>query len=70
MAVWLGFFAGFEFRGLWFGLLAAQGSCALTMLVCLVRTDWDCQARRAEELTRTIPIEEEKVEKTGEHTVV
>lgn len=70
VAVWLGFFAGFEFRGLWFGLLAAQGSCALTMLVCLVRTDWDCQARRAEELTRTIPIEEEKVEKTGEHTVV
>ena len=51
MAIWLAFFAGFDFQGLWLGLLAAQGSCAVTMLVVLVRTDWDVEAQRAEKLT-------------------
>lgn len=51
-AVWLGFYAGGGFKGLWFGLMAAQGSCAVTMLVVLVRTDWTVQAQRAQELTR------------------
>ncbi|PKI65304.1 hypothetical protein CRG98_014268 [Punica granatum] len=37
--------------GLWLGLLAAQGSCALTMLVVMARTDWAHEAKRAEELT-------------------
>nr|GMD75109.1 protein DETOXIFICATION 49-like [Ipomoea batatas] len=31
VALWLGFFAGFDFKGLWLGLLAAQGSCALAI---------------------------------------
>ncbi|GLT78284.1 hypothetical protein SLA2020_498240 [Shorea laevis] len=57
MAVWLGFFAGYDFKGLWLGLLAAQASCAVTMLFILVRTDWECQSRRAQELTKTVPID-------------
>ncbi|KAK2985099.1 hypothetical protein RJ640_022977 [Escallonia rubra] len=51
VAVGLSFFAGFDFEGLWLGLLAAQGSCVVTMLVVLSRTDWEFQARRAKELT-------------------
>ncbi|KAM2199505.1 hypothetical protein ACFX1Q_002658 [Malus domestica] len=51
VAVGLGFFLGFDFQGLWLGLLAAEGSCALTMLVVLGRTDWEFEARKARELT-------------------
>ncbi|KAF5478332.1 hypothetical protein F2P56_004898 [Juglans regia] len=51
VAVWLSFYSGYDFRGLWLGLLAAQGSCVVTMLFVLARTDWDRQAQRAEELT-------------------
>lgn len=51
VAVWLGFVAGFGFQGLWIGLLAAQGSCVITMMVVLWKTDWNVEARRAEELT-------------------
>ncbi|KAJ8555721.1 hypothetical protein K7X08_013217 [Anisodus acutangulus] len=41
--------------GLWLGLLAAQGSCAVTMmLIILVKTNWEDQARRAKELTDII----------------
>ncbi|XP_059318777.1 protein DETOXIFICATION 49-like [Lycium ferocissimum] len=55
VAVWLGFFMGFDFKGLWLGLLAAQGSCAVTMmLIILVETNWEDQARRAKELTEII----------------
>lgn len=53
VAIWLSFYLGYDFRGLWLGLLAAQGSCALTMLLVLVRTDWELQAQRAKELTAT-----------------
>ena len=60
VAVWLGFFAGFGFKGLWLGLLAAQGSCALTMLFVLVRTNWDQQAQRAKELTSSDDDEDEE----------
>ncbi|KAJ7975661.1 Protein DETOXIFICATION [Quillaja saponaria] len=51
VAIWLGFYAGFDFQGLWLGLLAAQGSCAVTMLVVLSQTDWDGEAQRAKMLT-------------------
>ena len=57
VAVWLSFYAGFDFRGLWLGLLAAQGSCVLTMLIVLFRTNWDLQAQRAKELTGTFTID-------------
>ncbi|KAH7839319.1 hypothetical protein Vadar_002602 [Vaccinium darrowii] len=51
VAVGLGFWARLDFLGLWLGLLAAQGSCAVTMMVVLGRTDWAVQAERAKELT-------------------
>ncbi|KAK9276780.1 hypothetical protein L1049_006316 [Liquidambar formosana] len=53
IAVWLSFFAGFDFKGLWLGLLAAQGSCVVTMLFVLGQTNWERQAQRAKELTGT-----------------
>ncbi|PPS10095.1 hypothetical protein GOBAR_AA10549 [Gossypium barbadense] len=59
VAVWLSFFAGFDFKGLWLGLLAAQGSCLLTMLFTVIRTDWDFQAWRAQELTREVPVDDD-----------
>ncbi|KAK3416205.1 hypothetical protein EUGRSUZ_H01657, partial [Eucalyptus grandis] len=37
--------------GLWMGLLAAQGVCAVVMVVMLMRTDWAEEARKARELT-------------------
>lgn len=54
VAVWLGFFTRFDFEGLWLGLLAAQGSCAVTMLFVLGRTDWESEAQRAKELTNAL----------------
>ncbi|XP_009798743.1 protein DETOXIFICATION 49-like [Nicotiana tabacum] len=54
VAVGLSFYAGFDFEGLWLGLLAAQASCMVTMLVVLIRTDWDFEAVRAKDLTETI----------------
>ncbi|GAA0155590.1 transporter [Lithospermum erythrorhizon] len=50
-AIWLAFYAGFDFEGLWFGLLVAQGSCMVTMMIVLVLTDWELEAKRAKELT-------------------
>ncbi|KAG9132482.1 hypothetical protein Leryth_008418 [Lithospermum erythrorhizon] len=51
VAIWLAFYAGFDFEGLWLGLLAAQGSCMVTMMIVLLLTDWDLEANRAKELT-------------------
>ena len=49
--VGLRFYAGFDFQGLWLGLLAVQASCVVTMLVVLNRTDWELEAQRAKQLT-------------------
>ncbi|KAL4326185.1 hypothetical protein GQ457_11G024060 [Hibiscus cannabinus] len=57
VAVWLSFFAGFDFKGLWVGLLAAQGSCLVAMLFTVTRTDWDCEAWRAQQLTTAVPVD-------------
>ncbi|RAL51395.1 hypothetical protein DM860_010897 [Cuscuta australis] len=54
VAVGLSFYGGFDFEGLWLGLLAAQASCMVTMLLVLLRTDWDLEARRAEVLTAAV----------------
>ncbi|KAL1531452.1 Protein DETOXIFICATION 49 [Salvia divinorum] len=51
VAVVLAFYYEIGFAGLWIGLLAAQGSCMVTMMVVLMRTDWEIEARRGEELT-------------------
>ncbi|XP_057950875.1 protein DETOXIFICATION 49-like [Malania oleifera] len=58
VAVVLGFFAGFDFEGLWLGLLAAQASCVVTMLIVLVRTDWEYEAHRAKGLTGAVVFED------------
>ncbi|GFP97744.1 mate efflux family protein lal5 [Phtheirospermum japonicum] len=51
VAVLLSFCLGYDFKGLWMGLLAAQGCCAVTMLFVILRTDWEHEALRAQELT-------------------
>jgi MATE family multidrug resistance protein len=66
IAIWLSFFAGFDFKGLWLGLLAAQGSCMVTMLFVLARTNWEGQVLRAKELTREEEEEKEKEEEVKE----
>ncbi|XP_028806272.1 protein DETOXIFICATION 49-like [Neltuma alba] len=68
VAIALAFFSGFDFKGLWLGLLAAQGSCAVTMLVVLSRTDWELEAQRAKRLTGTgeAVVETEKMPKDEE----
>ncbi|XP_061364199.1 protein DETOXIFICATION 49-like [Gastrolobium bilobum] len=66
VAVWLSFFSGFDFKGLWFGMLAAQGSCMMTMIFVLGMTKWEDQARRAKELTSSDPVEEEREEEEEE----
>ncbi|KAM5575179.1 protein DETOXIFICATION 48 [Rosa sericea] len=51
VAMLMGFVVKMGFAGLWLGLLAAQGSCALLMLYVLCTTDWMVQVKRASELT-------------------
>ncbi|XP_073145901.1 protein DETOXIFICATION 49-like [Henckelia pumila] len=51
VAVGSAFYFGMDFEGLWIGLLAAQMSCMVTMMLVLLLTDWELEARRAEELT-------------------
>ncbi|XAR55032.1 hypothetical protein NMG60_11030405 [Bertholletia excelsa] len=51
VALWLGFFGRFGFKGLWLGLLAAQCSCVVSMLVVISRTNWESEAERARLLT-------------------
>ncbi|XP_059451908.1 protein DETOXIFICATION 49 [Corylus avellana] len=58
VAVGAAFYAELDFRGLWLGLLAAQGWCALTMMVVLGLTDWELEAKRAKELTGAAPVDE------------
>ncbi|KAG8369163.1 hypothetical protein BUALT_Bualt15G0122700 [Buddleja alternifolia] len=53
VAFLMGFVLKMGFAGLWVGLFAAQGSCALLMLLVLCRTDWNVQVERANELTKT-----------------
>ncbi|KAI3985442.1 hypothetical protein MKX01_033756 [Papaver californicum] len=52
VAVGLSFYCGYDFKGLWFGLLAAQSSCVVLLLIVLGKTDWELQAIRAKELTQ------------------
>ncbi|KAI9108955.1 hypothetical protein K1719_020260 [Acacia pycnantha] len=59
IALWLSFFAGFDFKGLWLGLMAAQASCMVTMLFVLARTNWEGQTQRAQELTSSDSSEDE-----------
>ncbi|ESQ43323.1 hypothetical protein EUTSA_v10015455mg [Eutrema salsugineum] len=47
----LAFWFGLGFKGLWLGMLAAQISCVIGMMVATCRTNWDLEAARAKELT-------------------
>ncbi|KAI3416617.1 uncharacterized protein J3R85_015334, partial [Psidium guajava] len=51
LAGFMCFKIGMGLLGLWMGLLAAQGVCAVVMVVMLMRTDWAAEARKARELT-------------------
>eukprot|EP01018_Ginkgo_biloba_P006097 Gb_01707 [translate_table: standard] len=51
VAMVLSFLFDLGFVGLWLGLLAAQATCAILMLLVLLRTDWSLQAFRAKQLT-------------------
>ncbi|XAR68721.1 hypothetical protein NMG60_11000071 [Bertholletia excelsa] len=51
VAVGLAFGMKVGFRGLWWGLVAAQYSCMTMMVWTLCQTDWRLQAKRAAELT-------------------
>ncbi|XLU25381.1 hypothetical protein S245_061447, partial [Arachis hypogaea] len=51
VAIVLGFVSKIGFVGLWFGLLAAQATCAGLMLFVLCKTDWNAEAQKAKELT-------------------
>ncbi|KAL8226313.1 hypothetical protein R6Q57_016145 [Mikania cordata] len=57
VAIIMAFLFKMGFVGLWLGLLAAQGSCALLMLYFLCKTDWIVQVDRAKELTKSTPID-------------
>ncbi|KAE8665516.1 traB domain-containing protein-like isoform X1 [Hibiscus syriacus] len=66
VAVWLAFFAGYDFKGLWLGMLAAQVSCMVTMLLVLIRTDWDFEAERAKKLTGAQLVVDDSKEKPNQ----
>ncbi|KAE8709702.1 hypothetical protein F3Y22_tig00110328pilonHSYRG00168 [Hibiscus syriacus] len=66
VAVWLGFFAGYDFKGLWLGMLAAQVSCMVTMLTVLIRMDWDFEAERAKRLTGAQPAVDDSKERPNQ----
>ncbi|PIN08595.1 putative membrane protein, predicted efflux pump [Handroanthus impetiginosus] len=70
VAVGLAFFYKMDFPGLWLGLLAAQASCMVTMMLVLLRTDWEFEARKAEELTggyKSILDENEEVDEKNQN---
>ncbi|KAK1415309.1 hypothetical protein QVD17_31088 [Tagetes erecta] len=52
VAVVLGFYVGYDFEGLWLGMLAAQMCCVVVMMVVLWLTDWEVEVERAKELTQ------------------
>ncbi|CAL5018856.1 unnamed protein product [Urochloa decumbens] len=50
VALLLAFWCRYDFRGLWLGLLAAQATCVVRMLLAIGRTDWEAEAKRAQHL--------------------
>ncbi|KAM0977007.1 hypothetical protein ACFX2I_019797 [Malus domestica] len=52
VAMLMGFVVKMGFAGLWLGLLAAQGSCALLMFYVVCTTDWNLQVKRSKDLTQ------------------
>ncbi|KAI3829501.1 hypothetical protein L1987_03626 [Smallanthus sonchifolius] len=54
MSIVLAFMFKLGYQGLWLGMVASQGACALLMVYTMIKTDWRDQAKRAEELTLTV----------------
>ncbi|KAG8083030.1 hypothetical protein GUJ93_ZPchr0014g47599 [Zizania palustris] len=51
VALVLAFWLHYDFNGLWFGLLAAQATCMVRMLLVIAQTDWAAEAKRSKQLT-------------------
>lgn len=51
VALVLAFWFHYDFKGLWLGLLAAQATCMVRMLMVVGRTDWAAEAKRSSQLT-------------------
>ncbi|XP_062184387.1 protein DETOXIFICATION 49-like [Phragmites australis] len=51
VALVLAFWLHYDFKGLWFGLLAAQATCMVRMLLVIAQTDWTGEAKRSRQLT-------------------
>ncbi|XP_013646401.2 protein DETOXIFICATION 50-like [Brassica napus] len=51
VALALAFWFGFGLKGLWLGMLAAQITCVIGMMVAMYRIDWELEAERARDLT-------------------
>jgi MATE family multidrug resistance protein len=51
VALVLAFWFHYDFKGLWLGLLAAQATCMVRMLVVVGCTDWAAEAKRSSQLT-------------------
>ncbi|KAJ1280539.1 hypothetical protein BS78_04G241000 [Paspalum vaginatum] len=58
VALVLAFWYHYDFQGLWLGLLAAQATCVVRMLLVIGRTDWAAEAKRAQQLTGAAAVEE------------
>ncbi|KAM7266612.1 hypothetical protein ACFE04_004509 [Oxalis oulophora] len=56
VAIFMGFYAKWGLTGLWLGLLAAQATCAISMIYVLCNTDWVVEVERAKKLTQCITI--------------
>ncbi|KAJ3690365.1 hypothetical protein LUZ61_019529 [Rhynchospora tenuis] len=66
VAVVLAFCSGLDFKGLWLGLLSAQATCVVLMLVVIKSTNWELQAERALKLTGATRGNHEFDEECGE----
>nr|GMD73915.1 protein DETOXIFICATION 55 [Ipomoea batatas] len=50
LAIIMAFVWKLEFKGLCYGLLAAQVACVISMLIVIYRTDWEKESARAKDL--------------------
>ncbi|XP_010444336.1 PREDICTED: protein DETOXIFICATION 50-like [Camelina sativa] len=54
VGVIMAFWFEFGFEGFWKGMLAAQITCMVGMMMVIYRTDWELEAERARELTMAV----------------
>lgn len=65
VALVLAFWFHYDFKGLWFGLLAAQATCMVRMLLVIGRTDWAGEAKRSKQLTDSAGVDTQAQDKVG-----